>query len=197
MDSWDAAAEGWDEDDNVRDFAEEAFGLLSKHLDIQGSVWRDKRVLDFGCGTGLLTERLAPLVREVIALDTSPSMIDVLRSKGIANVTTVCGDIDDRAFRQSASWLSDLDLIVASSVCAFLPDYASTLKLLSQAMCMPGYFAQWDWLATGDGTFGLTADQMAAGLEQAGLTCTYLDTVFSMTLEEDELTVLMGIAVKE
>ena len=39
------------------------------------------RVLDFGCGTGLLTEKIAPLVNEIVAIDSSPKMIEVLRKK--------------------------------------------------------------------------------------------------------------------
>ena len=66
---------------------------LIRHVNVDDNEWKSKRILDFGCGTGLLTEKLAPLVREVIAVDTSPNMIDVLRRKEIGNVTTICTDI--------------------------------------------------------------------------------------------------------
>ncbi len=38
-------------------------------------------VLDFGCGTGLLTLELAPHVRSVVGADTSPGMLAVLEEK--------------------------------------------------------------------------------------------------------------------
>lgn len=42
---------------------------------------QDLDVLDFGCGTGLVTLRLQPLVRSITGLDSSPAMLAVLRDK--------------------------------------------------------------------------------------------------------------------
>ncbi|MCH8334286.1 MAG: class I SAM-dependent methyltransferase [Proteobacteria bacterium] len=36
------------------------------------------------------------------------------------------------------------DLVVASSVCSFLPDYNSTLRDLSSALKPGGLFVQWE-----------------------------------------------------
>jgi ubiquinone/menaquinone biosynthesis C-methylase UbiE len=38
-------------------------------------------VLDFGCGTGLLTLKLQPLVHSITGVDSSRGMLDVLKSK--------------------------------------------------------------------------------------------------------------------
>ncbi|NCD12913.1 MAG: methyltransferase domain-containing protein [Epsilonproteobacteria bacterium] len=38
-------------------------------------------VMDFGSGTGLLTEQIAPYVRKITTIDTSPSMNETLRAK--------------------------------------------------------------------------------------------------------------------
>ncbi len=38
-------------------------------------------VLDFGCGTGLLTLRLQPFVRSITGVDSSQGMLDVLKMK--------------------------------------------------------------------------------------------------------------------
>ena len=47
-------------------------------------------VLEFGCGTGLLTLRLHPLVHSVTAVDSSPGMLGVLATKienqGLSNI---------------------------------------------------------------------------------------------------------------
>ena len=49
-------------------------------------------VLDFGCGTGLVTLQLQPFVRTITGADSSHGMLDVLRSKiaerKLANVKT-------------------------------------------------------------------------------------------------------------
>jgi 2-polyprenyl-3-methyl-5-hydroxy-6-metoxy-1,4-benzoquinol methylase len=39
------------------------------------------RIMDFGAGTGLLASHVAPLVAKVIAVDTSPSMLEALAGK--------------------------------------------------------------------------------------------------------------------
>ena len=41
----------------------------------------DMDVLDFGCGTGLVTLQLQPFVRTITAVDSSQGMLDVLKSK--------------------------------------------------------------------------------------------------------------------
>ena len=42
---------------------------------------RDMHLVDFGAGTGLLLERIAPLVRKITAIDVSPSMAKQLADK--------------------------------------------------------------------------------------------------------------------
>lgn len=41
----------------------------------------DMHILDFGSGTGLLLERIAPLVKKITAVDVSPSMNEQLAAK--------------------------------------------------------------------------------------------------------------------
>lgn len=52
----------------------------------------DWTVLDMGCGPGILTLPLAPMVKHITAADFSQGMLDVVedecRTRGIANVTT-------------------------------------------------------------------------------------------------------------
>lgn len=55
-------------------------------------------VLDFGCGTGLLTMQLQPFVRSITGVDSSQGMLDVLNAKikdqNLTNVKTRYLDID-------------------------------------------------------------------------------------------------------
>ena len=46
-----------------------------------GIDWKNKRVLEIGCGDGRLTLRLARLGANVLAIDPSPESIRVARSK--------------------------------------------------------------------------------------------------------------------
>jgi cyclopropane fatty-acyl-phospholipid synthase-like methyltransferase len=62
---------------------------------------QDMHLMDFGSGTGLLLERIAPYVRKITAVDISQSMIDQLDQKrahlrcevDILNVNLVVSDI--------------------------------------------------------------------------------------------------------
>lgn len=45
------------------------------------SFTKDMHIMDFGSGTGLLSSQIAPHVSEITAVDVSPSMNAVLRSK--------------------------------------------------------------------------------------------------------------------
>ena len=190
---WDELAKNWDRADGIQFYAEQAFSSLVRHVDLCGKKWKSRRVLDFGCGTGLLTEKMAPLVGEILAIDTSQNMIDVLRGKEIQNVTAICADIDDPSV-SSATWCSGFDLIVASSVCGFLPSYEATLAVLSRTLSATGLFVQWDWLSSGDDESGLTMDGISNAFTRANLKCVHIGTAFEMPFGDEKMPVLMGVA---
>ena len=68
--SWDHYADDWDEDEGARAYSQSAFECLTR-LSVERAVRLvGARVCDFGCGTGLLTEKLAPVCDVVGAVDT-------------------------------------------------------------------------------------------------------------------------------
>lgn len=66
----------------------------------------DARVLDLGCGGGHVSFRLAPLVREVVAYDLSPAMLEVVRMeatrRGLPNIATREGPVEDLPFESGS-----------------------------------------------------------------------------------------------
>ena len=56
-------------------------------------------VMDFGCGTGLLTMRLQPLVHSITGVDSSNGMLEVFKSKiaklKLNNVRAVLVNLDN------------------------------------------------------------------------------------------------------
>ena len=192
FDEWDDHADGWDADEDVRIFAKKAFdGLSKKVLPLLPNL-ADGRVLDFGCGTGLLSEKLAPLCRNVVAVDTSSKMIAVLQrkivDKGIENVTTLQSAIDSASIERHSALTEKFDLIVASSVCNFLEDYEASLRCLCSMMRPGAYFVQWDWL--GD----MSIDRILGAYEATGLRAIAVEEEFVMEVKDNSIPVVVGLA---
>ncbi|GJL82561.1 MAG: methyltransferase [marine bacterium B5-7] len=189
--SWDACAAGWDDNKDVINYSSKAFVSLRKVVDLTGL-----RIFDFGCGTGLLTERMAEYAERITALDPSAKMIAVLESKKLSNVDTIVGEITEKIFDLRPGLVSGFDLVVASSVCAFLDDYQLTLALLKRLLKPNGLFVQWDWLKSDKcQTFGFTENQLLSAFKQAGMTMLSVSTPFSLVSEGGEMEVLMGVGM--
>jgi predicted TPR repeat methyltransferase len=189
---WDEYAEGWDIDDSVQEYADKAFDTLSSILNID-----DLSVFDFGCGTGALTQRLSPRVKEIVALDGSSEMIKHLAKKNLANVSTI-SDFLTQDLMDSHSLLENkFDLVVASSVCGFLPDYEETLGLLKSLLKSGGVFVQWDWLSLDDASeTGLSEARVLRALEVNGFSSIQIETPFEMSSQKGTMTVLMAVGKK-
>lgn len=85
-----SAAGGWDR------FRSELFGDTFYLWGVLGLIDPDLVVGDLGCGTGQLTETITPYVRRVVAVDSSPDMLDAARQRvGAArNVDLRQGDLE-------------------------------------------------------------------------------------------------------
>ncbi|UWQ54694.1 class I SAM-dependent DNA methyltransferase [Leisingera caerulea] len=195
-DDWNDYADGWDGNSDVRTYATRAFAALDTDTGITGGGWQDKRVLDFGCGTGLLSEKLAPHVKEVVAADTSDRMIAVLQGKALPNVRALHADILDGSGQDAGEGLGGFDLICASSVCGFLPDYKSAVAALAKRLNSGGLFVQWDWLASEEGGSGLTEQQVRDALRGAGLGSIRVAHAFTMDAGGQSMPVLMGSGLR-
>ncbi len=84
-------------------------------------------VLDFGCGTGLVTLKIQSFVKSVMALDTSQGMLDILRLKiektGIKNVKLTLLDLEKGEKIQGR-----YHSIVSSMALHHVPDTAALLS---------------------------------------------------------------------
>lgn len=188
--SWDQYAEGWDTNADVIVYSEKAYKTLVEIVSLAGL-----NILDFGCGTGLLTARMASTANRIVALDSSPKMISVLKNKQLPNVDTLSVELSAETIKTNDLLHSKFDLIVASSVCAFLPDYESTLQLLKTLLKPNGLFIQWDWLKTDDDSdFGFTEEIIESALTRADLKALSITIAFSLKSNKGAMQVLMGVA---
>jgi ubiquinone/menaquinone biosynthesis C-methylase UbiE len=92
--NFDQEAASWDEKpDRVR-LAKDIAQAVTEEI----TLAPDMDVLDFGCGTGLLSLQLQPFVRTITGVDSSPGMLDVLKAKirdqKLRNVETRYLDIE-------------------------------------------------------------------------------------------------------
>ena len=112
---------------------------------------KDQDALDFGCGTGLVTLKLQPLVKSITGMDSSRGMLAALESKvagqGLSNVRTQILDLE-----QGGKVEGHYHLIVSSMTLHHVPDPAALISQLAGALLPGGTLAVAD-LDTEDGSF--------------------------------------------
>jgi 2-polyprenyl-3-methyl-5-hydroxy-6-metoxy-1,4-benzoquinol methylase len=112
---------------------------------------RDMDVLDFGCGTGLVTLRLQPLVRTILGVDSSRGMLGVLegkiRTQGIENAQTRFVD-----FEKGGRIEGGFHLLVSSMTLHHVPDTAGLFKQW-HGLLLPGGLLCFADLDVEDGSF--------------------------------------------
>ena len=108
-------------------------------------------VLDFGCGTGLLTLELQPLVRSITGIDSSQGMLDVLvakaKSHNLTNVKTRCLDLE-KGDKLEGSY----DLVVSSMTLHHIREIGPLLAQLCSILRPAGHLCMAD-LDPDDGQF--------------------------------------------
>jgi 2-polyprenyl-3-methyl-5-hydroxy-6-metoxy-1,4-benzoquinol methylase len=152
---------------------------------------KEMDALDFGCGTGLVTLRLQPLVRSITGMDSSRGMLAVLESKvssqGLVNVRTRFLDLE-----QGGKVEGRYDLIVSSMTLHHVPDPAALIAQLAAALLTRGTLAVAD-LDPEDGSFhgdntgvlhlGFDRALVTGLLEKTGLTRVHEVTAAVVTKE--------------
>jgi len=144
MSRFDTAAADWDKGDMRQRIAYETAETILDTIALRD----DMDLLDFGAGTGLLTYRLAPSVRSVTAVDTSPKMLEVLQSKSTPEhiIKTECRDITQMPLDET------FDGIISSMAMHHVEDTEAFLKTLYDHLRPGGFIAIAD-LDKEDGTF--------------------------------------------
>lgn len=191
--TWDDYADGWEQNDAVVLYAQKAYESLQKIVALEGKV-----VLDFGCGTGLLTEKISPKAKRIVAIDPSEKMLAILANKNLANVKTISQELTPALLEADDDLRAGFDLIVASSSLAFVPDYIETLKLLRRMLNKGGSLIQWDWLKEDtDSGVGFSSTGVASALQEVGFSDVSVTIPFEMEGPDGAMPVVMGVATTD
>ncbi|HBC3417665.1 class I SAM-dependent methyltransferase [Vibrio parahaemolyticus] len=184
---WDGLAKNWESNPATEQFAQSVFAQLQQLTQLDGI-----KVLDFGCGTGQLSQLLSPIVKDIVALDASEAMIEELDKKELLNVEPVVDALSRGLVAQHPAFRGQFDLVVASSVLAFVDDVESSLDIAHSLLNDGGYFVHFDWVAESEQD-GFTLSRSENALSNAGFVDVEAKKVFDITSDGQIMSVLMGV----
>ncbi len=96
-------------------------------------------VLDFACGTGLVTVQLADAAASILGIDISPGMIEQAQAKcaaqSIGNVTFRVGMLTDYSLAEAS-----FDVVLAFNILHGLPDAAACCARIHRLLKSGGLF---------------------------------------------------------
>jgi len=145
MSVFDLLAKEWDLNSNRVKNAKSFANTLKKIVPI-----KDKKIIDYGAGTGLVTFSLCDEACEVLALDNSNGMLEELEKKvksaDISNVKTSFHDIETQDLP------SGYDLFVSAMTMHHISDTDMFLSKAKDSLKKGGYVAISD-LVCEDGSF--------------------------------------------
>lgn len=144
---FDREAAKWDTNPGRVKLAHDVAAAIIREVNLT----KDMEVLDFGCGTGLLTLKLQPLVKTITGVDSSQGMLRVLQDKiemqELNNIRTRFVD-----FEKDEHVEGTYNLIVSSMTLHHVPDTVALFKEWF-ALLRPGGQVCFADLDTEDGSF--------------------------------------------
>ncbi len=130
---FDTAAAAWDENPHRVRLAEEVATAIKEQLDLTPAL----HVADFGCGTGLLSFQLQPLVHSLTGIDSSQGMLKIFQEKveqlGLTNVHTLLVDLD-KGDKLTGSY----NLVVSNMTLHHIRDLSQLLKQIYMVLTPGG-----------------------------------------------------------
>ena len=135
-------ANTWDTDRRIK-----RAKLISDFINKKATLHSEMNVLEFGCGTGLISFNLYPLVKSVIGYDTSEKMLEVFNQKiNDLNLSTV------NIANNLMTYTNQIDCVISSMVFHHILDIKTQLIELSKILKIGGQLFIVD-LDLDDGSF--------------------------------------------
>jgi ubiquinone/menaquinone biosynthesis C-methylase UbiE len=170
--NFDQEATNWDQDPRRVKVARDIAQSIIQEL----SLTPDMDVLDFGCGTGLLTFALQPFVRSITGVDSSPGMLDVFKTKikaqNLSNVKANYLDLDKGDFLEGSYHLivSSMTLHHVKSISPLLKQFYSILYPSGQLVIADLDLDDGKFHSNNDGIFhfGFDREKLRKSFTEAG-----------------------------
>ena len=197
MQRFDTVADEWDKSDRRRALAHTVARAIMDNVTITPSM----RVLDFGCGTGLLSEPFMDTLTHITGLDTSQNMLENYKAKFGARCSVLQHDLLATPLEKR------YDLIVSSMTLHHIEDTKRILERFYEHLAPNGSVAIAD-LCTEDGRFhdhgnegvyhfGFEEEKIRMQCADVGLHVSFFETLFQIEKEDRSYAVFLLIAAKE
>ena len=151
--------------------------LICKEVEKQIVDFSDKRILDFGGGTGLVTLPLAAQSKSVMLVDISEKMLEQARLKvekqAIENVYLLQQDLLTKPLNQL------FDIIVVSRVLHHMPNIEKTLAMFRNHLVEDGQLFIADFVKTDVNHHGFHLDDLEGKLSQSGFSSVKSQIIYS------------------
>ena len=175
---------------------------ISASIQVQLALPQQWDALDFGCGTGLVTMQLAPLLQSITGIDSSSGMLDRLKDKiknsGYSNVVTELCDVEKGTLPTGT-----YHLITSAMTLHHIENVVPLLTTLKTLLHPGGWVALAD-LASEDGSFhedptgifhhGFAAEELTTMLEESGFTSISITAAANISKGERNFPVLLATA---
>ena len=194
---FDERAATWDDEPERRERAHH----LARQLLATGHLTETSRVLDYGAGTGLLSEGLVGHVGTLILADPSAGMREVAERKVVAGVLPGAQVLDLDLTQDPVPDL-ELDAIVTMMALHHIPDLAPVLRAFAALLPVNGTLAIID-LEEEDGSFhdddfdghhGFDRIELTALLTAAGFTPPTFEHAFRVPKEGRTYDLFLAVA---
>ncbi len=163
----------------------------------------EMEVADVGSGTGFMVEGLAPLVRSVVAIDSSPQMLGVAREKFAA-----AANVDVREGQGNALPLDDasVDAVFANMYLHHCPDPAKAIREMARVLRPGGRLVLTDldahehaWMHEehADTWLGFRRQHVRGWLREAGLVNVYCESTGEQCTSEPGVQAVTSGSVPE
>lgn len=192
------AAQEWDSGDMRQNIADAVFKTLASRIALLNTM----DIMDFGAGTGLLSFKIAPMVRSVMGVDLSSGMLEQLQSKNTSSlrVEALLQDIMEKPCEQKFHG------IVSSMAMHHVENTARLFETFYAHLNRDGFVAIAD-LEEEDGTFhshgnegvhhfGFNRDLLRQTMEKAGFKNIRFHDAYRVNREDGSYPIFLLTAMK-